>query len=566
MAEIIFDALDPNTACLEAPPKTPQTQDKCQVEASFHIQGDLTPPNPTIAFRRSRDKFILESTADRDATIALLRGYGFSDSNDRLQSALFYAVELNRFIKNTYLSFVPKHNYQGPSLLPLGGRLRNFFVTGSIQESDPRQTAEAGALLKEILEKPKGARDYFTVVLKSLTTDEHNRAVFHPSIRPRLQWVGDLLKAFEEIQQPLSNLKDPMILIEVNRVLVSLLTYLGTGEGDWMALKKEIDAQASLLFPLSNLNPELKNFQALLLKALLPLEKTAFAIQSPGLGARLREVSLELKEAVKEHRAELSALESASPSQALLRSLEVRLAQAAQKEDLHEFVSQEIKESKMSSSWLKRNENLSELSGAILPAFKGVVDAKAAPRLQIDGKELKRRVDRLIDSHGIQQREFIVGVLAVLRFLLGRDLNNSQILGWSKDQYMSLKVELSPEDKKKLEMLKNGLKMKISRSLKYTNLILPIVEGGICVAGLAMGGAGLGTDDRGLIVGGSTVTGLGCGALITHFAFRSRNPYIADPIGGALGAITGFGLSYGLTEPSKGINLDGRNPVIPFGP
>ena len=70
-----------------------------------------------------------------------------------------------------------------------------------------------------------------------------------------------------------------------------------------------------------------------------------------------------------------------------------------------------------------------------------------------------------------------------------------------------------------------------------------------------------------MIVGGSTVTGLGCGALITHFAFRSRNPYIADPLGGLLGAALGFGLSYGLTEPQKNVlPIDGRNPVRPLGP
>jgi hypothetical protein len=83
-----------------------------------------------------------------------------------------------------------------------------------------------------------------------------------------------------------------------------------------------------------------------------------------------------------------------------------------------------------------------------------------------------------------------------------------------------------------------------------------------------LGGAGLGEKDRGLIVGGSSVTGFGCGALITHFAVRTRNPYISDPIGGIIGAALGFGLSYGLTEPQKMMPppIDGRNPINPWGP
>jgi hypothetical protein len=567
MAEIVFDAFDPNASCLEAPPKIPQIPDKCQVEASFHILNDITPSNASIAFRRNRDKFILESTADRDATIALLRGYGFSDANDKLQSSLFYSVELNRFLRNTYQSFVAKHNYQGPSLIGSGARMRNFFVTGSILENDPKQIGDATELLREVLKNPKEGRDYFITLLKSITTDDANRAVFHPSLRPRIQWMADLLDAFERVDGPLSSYRDDLTTPEIRRSLISLFVFLGAGEGEWMNLKKEIDPLASLLTSAQNADPELKNFHALLQKALAPLEKTAFDIRSASMAARLREVLVALKQAVNDHRAELSSLEMQSPQEAFLRSLQIRLSQAAQKEDLHEFVTKELKESKMSSAWLKRKDNLELITEAIFPTLKLKTDPKLPPVLQVDMKLMKARIGQLLDSHQIQNREFNVGVLAYLRFLFGKDLSNPQINGWIAGQYANVKIELKPEDKKILGDLSLRIDQRILRSLKITNILLPVVEGALCATGIALGGAGFGEKNRGMLVGGSTVTGFGCGALITHFAVPTRNPYLSDPLGGLAGAALGFGLSYGLTESQKMTPpMDGRNPTQGRGP
>src|SRR4029453_5285501 len=99
-------------------------------------------------------------------------------------------------------------------------------------------------------------------------------------------------------------------------------------------------------------------------------------------------------------------------------------------------------------------------------------------------------------------------------------------------------------------------------------LALPLAEGALCLAGgglIAWGALAppaAGAWNVPLIMGGG-VTGLGCGALVTHFAIPSRNRYAADAIGGGVGAVIGVGIPILIHLLGGGAGMppiDGRNP------
>src|SRR4029453_12889832 len=284
------------------------------------------------------------------------------------------------------------------------------------------------------------------------------------------------------------------------------------------------------------------------------------------LKGRLSELFSFLKGASHDGRALL--LES--PQDTLEKSIRLRLVNRGQAGELAPFVQEELKSSHLSPSWLTRLAQLEEIAEMVSSAFKevrrgGRVEAR------LDLYRLKNGIERLLSAHGIQEREFTIGILAALRSVFGRGGESVTVEGWVKDRYRPVNVDLADDERKELKRLMQRLEWKVSTSLKRTQRYLPWIEGSLCAAGLALGGAGIGTDRRALTVGGSTGAGLGCGALITHYIFRSRNPYIADAIGGGLGAGLGFGLSFFLTRPGRGPmnppppppppDLTGRNPV-----
>src|SRR5262245_28145599 len=250
-------------------------------------------------------------------------------------------------------------------------------------------------------------------------------------------------------------------------------------------------------------------------------------------------LQLLMEEALKQHRGDLLGL---TPPEAFQRSLFLKIQDSLRSGELTQNVRDEMSESRIGDAWLKKDGNLKEIFDAFLPSFTFENGPKIAPpgRVKVDATRLKGGLEHLIDSHSIQTREYMIGVLALTRHFFGKALGAVMISTWVNDHYVSVPLEISPEGRKDLGKFSLGLEKKIRRSLLQTNLYLPLTEAGVCATGLALGGVGLGVENRGLTVGGSTVTGLGCGALITHYIIPTRNHYLSDTLGGVIGAAAGF--------------------------
>src|SRR5215831_5028077 len=152
MAEIIFDAFHPKEGCRHSP--SAQVQDTCRIGAKFHVRGENTPPNAFLNFKRDRDRFVLE-TAGNESLTALARGLGLSETHPVLQGKLFYSIAIHDWLKSSQEGWLNKA--QGRELqhyLPVYSSLRNFIVTGSIENPDPEQRRENAELLESLFRVP----------------------------------------------------------------------------------------------------------------------------------------------------------------------------------------------------------------------------------------------------------------------------------------------------------------------------------------------------------------------------------------------------------------------------
>ncbi len=251
-------------------------------------------------------------------------------------------------------------------------------------------------------------------------------------------------------------------------------------------------------------------------------------------------------------------------------------------------VKQHLKEAHISPNWLENQTNFRNISDAILSALKIIPTAEQKEiEISLDLKTLNQKIKQLVKEHFVQEREYKIGVLAVLNFLFQTDKDkdgNKKIINenWANQEGFKIRMsQFTSAENDNLIALKNSMQRGISSSLTQTNKYLPWVEGALCVAGLVVGGVGSGFKERASIVTGSTVTGVGCGAFLTHFIYPSRNPYIADSIGGAILGTAAFLSSFLLTGAYLKPNMmppppnmmmpppldpNSRNPVSGWGP
>jgi len=186
-------------------------------------------------------------------------------------------------------------------------------------------------------------------------------------------------------------------------------------------------------------------------------------------------------------------------------------------------------------------------------------------RFQIDQVLQGRRPDR-----GRLARLFS----AVLHRLFGEESGlASSLRAYWNGQLRDVTIVLAPQSRRTLQSVLSWLSGLERAAPGPERVALPLVEGATCLAGgglLAWGA--LAAPARGawnipLVVGGG-VTGLGCGALGTHFAIPTRNRYAADAIGGGVGAVIGVGIPIliQLLGGQLSAPLDGRNPTTGRGP
>jgi hypothetical protein len=221
--------------------------------------------------------------------------------------------------------------------------------------------------------------------------------------------------------------------------------------------------------------------------------------------------------------------------------------------------------------------NVKEVSQNIVPFLTLVQEQGKIPRVQADVNKIIAACDKIVADHYIQEREYRIGILAVLRYLFGQDLSSDKMRAWANNQNDQAEIDLTGSDQKKLKDYGKSLEKKIGKSVSATSLILPITEGGIAAGGLGLGIYGL-VKEKGhsnvLTTVGASAFGAGGASLLCHAVWKSRNQYITDGICGVLGGV-GFGLAAGFALPKAGGGssvgpqpppIDGRNPVPGFGP
>jgi len=553
MPKIIFDTFNPNKACL-VPKAQTKPANPCVIKAQFHVRGGKRFEGASISFVKEGDHFVVQGSA---GNIGLLRSLGFSESNSKLQGNLYYSIGFQAWFLHHKKSIGRSNRRKLNWFVPTFSTIKDFLVLGEIFQADPLQKRKSVQLLKGVLALTTKDRAIIKDALNSLEKAGQSNLVL-PGMRPRIQWLKTLLVAYESFEGILRKTcltpqcyqgRLAQLRKDTKRWFRDALIYLATGHGSSTQLLEGLDNISIRNRKEGELTAILDNIYKLLISHQFPslqkLHSAMYFQNNPLAKSRLKGFINILDQATVRNRAELLSLPLLK---AYSRSLQYHLVSQAEEGNLNSSIKSKIRKAKFNSSWLRRKDNIEEILDKILPAFRFQVQDTGPTLVRLDVDKLKRGLERLIDSHSIKRQNYLLGALAVLRYIFGSNLEKNQLRVWEKNRWVSLDLHLSPSQKSRLKDLFKFLEKNISDSFSRGPRVLPWLEAGVCVAGLGLAGAGIGTKGRPLTVSGSTTSGLGCGSLITHFIFRKSNHYLTDTLGGLLGAGTGFTLSWVLTR------------------
>jgi hypothetical protein len=573
MAKVVFDALDPDPSCFNPPPTNPLQQDTCKVTGTFHNREDLQSQQPPILFQRDKDHYILNP--GEPSKIAVLQGLGFNEKDPSVQGALHYSVFLNKTHKNFYPLFQSASKYNGPDLLPLTKKMDDFIVVGDIENPDEKQRKTTADLLKSVLSYSDPQRDWFLRPLKTLLNEPLAPGEEKPSetpiaipvpIRPRLQWMRDQFKIHDDLRNTFSAVQDAALKKRGEDWVLSALIFIETGEGDWRALRDEFDGLAVGCVQLYPNDAQLKDVFQAVYKKMDGFAKNPFFNKNSEALRRVLLVTSHLREGTDTHRAELLSLDSPTAFQ---RSLTYQLEGVAENNILSTTVKGEMEQSGMDTGRLK--DLTKQTTPALISHFSLVQEPGKPPRVKINADSLINEAQSLIKTNPTREREYTISVLAVLRHLLGPNLSGYKIAAWVNRQPTQVEVDLSPQDRKKLQDYSEGLTRKISKAAPKTSVALPIGESILLAAGTALtigSHVADGNKMTPLNLIGPTLAGAGGSALICHFVLKTGNQYLSDSLCGLGGGGVGFTAAYlaANAEGPQTPNLSGRNPVKGYGP
>lgn len=251
---------------------------------------------------------------------------------------------------------------------------------------------------------------------------------------------------------------------------------------------------------------------------------------------------------------------------------------------LQNEVASEVKRSHMPIDWLKRR---GQMDAAIADGFAAMlfVSSKSGAdlELRVDAHRLQSLIQRGVETtRASRHREPLLASLALLRWVFGETGKKASVRVFFAGEFQEIPLRY---EAKPIQALLSLLERELRHSLRGSELALPLGEGAVAV----LGGAGLGMalglrgfNPRGRNALGYTaagLTGLGVGALLTHFivpplAKKSkrpvRNKYLWDLVGGTIGASVGvsvWGAVRGGRSP-MGMEIPDqtKSPVDEFGP
>ncbi|MFO1518443.1 MAG: hypothetical protein U1F57_02065 [bacterium] len=569
MDKVIFDTFVPDSACFEPPPSNPSQQDKCTVSATFHLRDNPTASQPDVVFQRDKDKFIYYPGK---ASIAVLQGLNFNEKEASFQSGLNFEVFLHGWFKNNYPNFKSAVNYKGPDLMPLSVKLAHFITAGNIEDPDGPQRKALSSIMRDLYQSDSDGKTWFRTMFESLSDEKKNLKLTPLPMRPRVQWLLEQVKFYEEISKAIDAVKgddNAPFRSRLYQITNDILDHLNTGEKSFKDVKADLDKIAAEAYGSKAATKDLKDLFAFFSKKMDALAKQSFYTTNKDAEKRLLTFNGYIKQAVTDSRSELLSLPE---GQAFQKSIEYRAEGAAQSGLLGNRVKDEASGAGITPTWV--NENADEVIKAMVPHF--TLDTKnSLPRVHIDVKSMKDSVDALIKKHPSQEKEYHVVALAVLRYLVGDSLSTPMVEGWYKDGFKSMEVDLNQEEGQQMFAFRDQLTKKTYKPSTFVNIGLPIIEGGVLATGIGLSAYGFATakDQKSpFTIAGMSAVGTGVGSLTCHFAWKNKNQVWTDMLCGVVGGLafgltTGFALKNppGSTMP-PGPPIDGRNPVTPWGP
>jgi len=580
---IIIDSIVPNRECLETPPSAAST-DRCVEEVHFHLRreegghGVASAVEETMPFRReassSGSSFYLSSSTVTPSLSSMISEHRFDPTEASLQRDLLNMVN----VRVRYAAGRDLVMRSDPSQSALMGELFddliNFIFVGEIEAPDEIQQGIQVHMIERLASLSERSRENFRVLIESFLFD--NREWLRredASALPRVEFMASILNFARRIGETLVSISaDTEQDRRLREVLGEMMAFLLTGRPPFSELSPRLGevAQEIYLHALSGGNGSPSgpiNLYSLYLPVFRSMEEVAPFNAAGGARTRLGLLTHWMEQPIQERILEYSALE---PQEALTQSVIDPLLVSPETESLLESVHDQIEAPDLNVEWLREDGHLREVGEAILGAVSVVSDREGHFHLRVDAAELRTHLQALFDRYLVDNREYIGAALAVLRSLTSRET----LRVFHQGQMREVSWDLRDETRSQIRSLDHWMEGRIHRSLVETDVVLPILEGVVCAAGIGLTTWGALTDRAGewnapLIAGGGT-SGLGCGALATHFILDTENHWISDSIGGLVGTLIGVGIPLllhfliGPTGPM--VPIDGRDPTIGFGP
>lgn len=615
---IVIDSLRPTPGC--AQPPTPRG-DTCQVEASFHqvTSVDGVPQvqqmwaEDRIIFRRmtvssaggaQQVRFVMDETRLGPTIRSVLREQAFDGSDTTLQSSLDLSYIISHYAEDAVRTLQSTHPTEASAFSAVSQDLINYLLVGNAVSPDSVQQERNLRLYRAIASFSDTNLDFFNgMVTEGLA--QLNRTRWPQDMLVRMDRLGDIATVSRRLRTQLSRLPETSPLMpRIRQVLAQIVVHLYTGQGTLEEVRRAVRPLAQELFrdtPPVPGQSSVRDQDRYNLYSILALVLDYFRNEIPSrdLGGatpqtipgrpapmatgsaerqRLDQLVRVLQSPVLRGEMEYSVLD---PQAAMERSILDELSTETGSRALVERVQTVIRPPNLTPEWVRDNGNLREIIHTIFSAIRlEPTGAEGQFRFNLNETQMRTlrfQLDTMIGSHSIQRREFVGATLAVLRHLFGEIGLETSVRAFRGDQLRIMTWNLSEANRQTLRDISRWLQDQIGGSLTATQVALPVAEGLTCLAGagLITGGAFYTPrpgDVNPFYVAGGGVSGLGCGALFTHYVIPTRNPYISDAIGGGIGALIGVGIPLILhfANPGGGmmmtIPLDGRNPTMGFGP
>ncbi|GEM_PF-4054876 len=562
--KIILDSLKIDPLCYD-PNRSPKNGEVCSIQVRGHFP-DHYDSQPELNFEWKNGKFTLSANTD-GSTLKLLRDNSFNEEDPSLQTALRGAS----FIHQAYMK-----SYQSPPP-PLFTSLYHFLVSGNLETPDILQRKAMANLLYGVFISTGDS-------LNDAWLNNYPDGIFSTldeSQSKRLEWVLEEQRLYRRLLA-YTQAQDSLTQLKMKTLSSTLLVYIATGRGDLDEIQTSMDELASQLTQASYTedNP-LKDLYKTFYKMLSALGETPFYTQNIEAKTSLTTLLDFLQNASRDHRVEL-----VKNPDAFRRSLAIRIENAERSQTLIPLTP-EFEKAQIQPRWFSTLQGtstpLEQIEAAILPFLDLPPQREGEdPEVIVHFSKIQEATQTLIQKNKTDEREYKIGILAVLKHLFGENFNNTSIEAWVKSKFTRVHLHLSKEEAHALAQYGKDLQEEINTSIYQTEITLGWWElgglaagGGLVAAGFALPKEGaLGTVGDASIVAGSIIGTAGLSALICHFTVASQNPFITELFYcGGIGVGAGAGVGIGLlqlrqiptyikpsTSPAPGFDMTSNGP------